>query len=61
MLGSLRGIETLECYCDKRHEHIADFGSVKIGNRRVVRAAAAGAYPFPLCRALAKLVHAALQ
>ena len=60
ILGSLPGLESLNILCDRKHTHVAAFGSVRIHGKRIVRAAAAGAYPFPLCRKIADIVLAYL-
>jgi len=50
-LTSIRSRHSLARLCDKRHVHIAAIGAVRVENKRIARAKAAGAYPPSSARA----------
>ena len=61
IIGTVAGLSSISQFCDKQHSHEEAFGSVRVGDKRVSRAKAAGAYPYPLCRKLALLFAKALS
>ncbi len=59
--GTVAGLASLRCLCDRKHEHSWAVGRCRVNNKRVSRARAAGAYPLSLCQSLARLVCAQCQ
>ena len=60
ILSNLYGIEDLSVRCDGNHFHSQAIGHVRIGDKSISRAKAAGHYPDQLCAAVAKLVSASV-
>ncbi len=56
VVGTLRGLATLHCRCDRTHTHAHAYGHVRVGSKRISRAAAAGVYPISLCHRISRLV-----
>jgi len=61
LLGNVPGLSRLARRCSHTHEHVHALGSVRVNGQRVSRARAAGAYPPPLCSAIAATVARAIQ
>ena len=61
LLGNVAELSSLKRICDKRHHHSWAWGHVRIREKRISRAAAAGAYPQNLCFHLAKLFCRCMQ
>ncbi len=56
IVGTLPGLNTLACRCDRTHAHAHAYGHVRVGSKRISRAAAAGVYPSALCCRISRLV-----
>ncbi len=61
LVGNVAELTSLKRTCDKRHHHSWAWGHVRIREKRISRAAAAGAYPPNLCFHLAKLFCRCMQ
>ncbi len=59
-LGNLLGLESLSRKCDKTHDHRTCLGNVRVGGRVRSVTRLAGAYPGPLCEAIAERVRGSL-
>ena len=61
LLTNVPTLKRLSVFCDGSHDHFECLGTVKVDNRRVSVASAAGEYPGPLCAAWASLVASAAR
>ena len=56
LLSNIASLQSLSIQCDGQHEHVWALGSATVNGKSISRAAAAGAYPAPLCSRWAALV-----